>query len=73
MNGGSGICVGPLSPSSARWKHFPNAEFKESLGEASTQEANVLPGVLSTSPNQPSSQGLWVVAQNHNRRALRVG
>lgn len=31
-----GICVGPLSPSSARWKHFLNAEFKDSLGEASS-------------------------------------
>lgn len=55
VNDGSGICVGPLSPSSARCKHFLNAEFKESLGEASPQEADVLPGVLSTSLNQLSN------------------
>lgn len=58
MNDGSGICVGPLSPSSARWKQLLNAEFKESVSEASPQEA----GVLSTSHYQLSSQGLWVLS-----------
>lgn len=55
MNGG--VCVGPLSAPSPRWKHFPNTEFKESLGEACQQEADILPGALSTSPNRLSSWG----------------
>lgn len=58
MNDGSGICVGPLSPSSARWKRLLNVEFKESVSEASPQEA----GALSTSHYQLSSQGLWVLS-----------